>query len=81
MERGIRDLIFCLGALNPFGTLNKSNSNIIACNKGVLFWASAIAAILDFESRGRLESVESATKRVGILARSPLYNENVKFPW
>lgn len=77
MERGIRDLIFCLGALN---TQNKSNSNIIACNGRVLFWASAITVILDFEWRGRLKRVKSATKGVGVLAHSPLCNETVRSP-
>ena len=38
----------------------------LACNSGVLFWASSTTTILDFISRGRLGRVEIVTKGVGI---------------
>ena len=41
----------------------------VACNVGALFWFSAIAAIFDVKSRGRLGRVESVNNGVGIRAK------------
>ena len=43
---------------------------------GVFFWLSAVVAILDVKSRGRLGRVESATNGVGIRLNAAMTNQD-----
>ena len=62
-------VVFCFFFVNCFGL---GVACIARCSAGVfLGQASAIAAILDFKSRGRSGRVERATKGVGISLKNP----------